>query len=321
MSVIIQILLVVLKILLSLIAHALTFFLAIQFAYTAIHVQDLRDFSKEIPLQSLLGFVTFIPLLFVSSLTPLLSFFKQIDGTSASSSSLYDTNSTSWVKYFRRSCLLVSCYFVALIVISPVDKTIQEALPNSLHTVVQNMPAPPSPISKIATKSTVFGMIAIAMLYYIIRMFTFSDHLNHLYTMVTSGIIGISVVLGVVALLFTAGMLLWTNPLVLGWTSFVCCVSLLFLPWWILPLHALPNPWTMVCESLMLPNSGMSFFGGSVLTAHFIEFFFQNEQGWTITDELGLSPIFRIPFVMLYLFCITQTFLPALSVAKEMKVV
>ena len=283
--------------LISIIVHAFTFFLTIQYLYITIHAHEIRSLTSDVPLQSLSGFVTYVPLFFLSFCVPLFLFLKQIDGQLHK---VADFSATSFFHLLRRVFVIYVCYSLAKMVVAPIMKNVISSIGEKWTADETKQHTKDSTFS-ITKKSSIIGMIAFAMVMYLVRVFSFTDHLNHLFSLAATGFVGVITVLGVFGLIFTTGMLIWTNPKVLPWISSIFLVALCLLPWWLLETSALTNPVDMMKQVFdNKVESPGTFFTLVTLCLHFVDFFITGNSGWMQLDFV--SPlVLQLPIVMFYL--------------------
>ena len=286
----------------SLLVHALTFFLAIQFAYVSIRSDEMRNLSVDVPVRSMLGYLTYVPLFFLSLLLPVFSLLKIVDGTDHPVIFFDATSEGSWKRYLlsisRRLLLFYLCYLIACEVLSPfVDKLAPLLAPETKRRGGDTSFIP-------SKKSSLIALAAVSMFVYLLRVFTLTDHLNHLVSMATSATVGVVTVLLVVGTMYTGGMLLWTSPTALTWLSIGFSAALLLLPWWILPSSAHSGPEQMIDEVLLVgklfhEHKAWWIAGFFVYFMHFRDFFLIGETGWKATAWLPFAA--KVPLVMSFL--------------------
>jgi hypothetical protein len=140
-------------------------------------------------------------------------------------------------------------------------------------------------LTRMASGS-MMGLISIGLVYYLVRVFTFTEHLNHLYTMATSGMVGTVVVVGVMAWIFTVGFLFWTQEQIFQGITTFSLIALWFLPWWALRPSALTTPYQMMNELVFQKLDPAFLFPWGCLVGHFLDFFLTGTTGWSTSRGL-----------------------------------
>lgn len=277
--------------------HALAFFLAAQLFYVSMHVDQLRPFLTEpagIDPRSLSGFLFFLPAMFLSAaLVPALKSLRAVGDKS-------------------RLLLLGVCVMLAYFLLAPAV----HAVPSWIPAAKESRDLGSTKLLR-ANQGVLLAMIVVGMIYYLFCVFTISDHLNHLFTLATSGLVGVVVIMLVFGCIFASGVTLWANPAVFSWVMFLVGVLLYLLPYWSLQTSALGTPMQMIRESLAPLASALEsaihfltkspaetsstgdLFVFLILLAHFLQFFVVGKSGWKQLESFSLA--WKVVAVAIYL--------------------